>query len=362
MRLGLIARADNTGLGVQTYEFYLHMNPAKTMVIDIGMYNGNISHRERYPDGIFIHGMPTDDDLRSFLEGLDVVFTAESPYNPNLYDIARQMGVKTVNQYNYEFCTWCEPGHEHEPIPDMLVAPSTWNYRRMDEMCERRGVKHVQLGCPVNRDRIPFIQREAFRTFLHQAGKSAAYDRNGTEIVIEASKYLETDAKIVIKFQGEQGLGHQATRSVQEYKELVKQRGNPDKIEFICEDTENYEDVYKLGDVLVLPRRYGGNCLPMNEALASGMPVIMPDISPNQTLPRMWLVPAKHEGQIKTRIMIDTYSVDPRDLAKKIDQMYRMDSNDVILNTNIADHWARLHSWDDMKPLYRKALCNLLSR
>jgi len=358
LRHGLIARADNTGLGNQTYEYYLAMKPTKVLVIDIGMFNQNVSYHNRYPDAKVIYGMPNDDDIREFLEGLDVVFTAESPYNPNLYDIAREMGVKTANQYNYEFTTWLE--NENEPIPDLLIAPSTWYFDRIQQVAERRGVKHIHLKCPVNRDRIPYIERESFRRFLHPAGKSAAYDRNGTECVIEASQYLETDAKIVIKFQGEQGLGHQATRTVDEYKQLVYERGNPDKVEFICEDTPNYEDVYKLGDVLILPRRYGGNCLPLNEALASGMPVIMPDISPNQHLPRMWLVPANHTGEVLARTMVDTYSVDPRELAKKIDEFYRMDGNDVILNTNLADNMARLNSWDNMKEKYLEALCSLL--
>jgi hypothetical protein len=43
----------------------------------------------------------------------------------------------------------------------------------------------------------------------------------------------------------------------------------------------NYLDQYKDGDVLVIPRKYGGLCLPMQEALAHGIPVIMPDIEPN---------------------------------------------------------------------------------
>src|SRR5581483_7515404 len=56
----------------------------------------------------------------------------------------------------------------------------------------------------------------------------------------------------------------------------------------------NYEDIYKKGSVLVLPRKYGGNCLPMNEALSAGMPVIMSNISPQADfLPDKWLVDAK---------------------------------------------------------------------
>jgi glycosyltransferase involved in cell wall biosynthesis len=358
LRHGLIARADNTGLGNQTYEYYLAMNPTKVLLVDIGMFNGNVSDYSRYPGAIVIQGMPTDDDIRAFLEGLDVVFTAEAPYNPNLYDIARQMGVKTANQYNYEFTTWLK--NPEESIPDLLIAPSTWNFDLMQQMAERRGVKHVMLRCPVNRTRIPYIERESFKRFLHPAGKSAAYDRNGTEIVIRASKYLETDAKIVIKFQGEQGIGHQKTMTVEEYRQLVIDEGDPNKIEFICEETPNYEDVYKLGDVIILPRRYGGNCLPMGEGMASGMPVIMPNISPNQHLPNMWLVPAEFEGQVESRMMLDSFAVDPEVLAKKIDEFYRMDSNDVTLNTNLADHWARLNSWDNMKDQYLEALCNLL--
>ena len=56
MRLGLIARCDQSGLGVQTHEFYRHMQPDKTLVIDVGhLYNKTThcnkrSYPDRYPD------------------------------------------------------------------------------------------------------------------------------------------------------------------------------------------------------------------------------------------------------------------------------------------------------------------------
>ena len=44
-------------------------------------------------------------------------------------------------------------------------------------------------------------------------------------------------------------------------------------------------------NALIMPRRYGGLCLPMNEALTSGLPVIMSNTSPNDAvLPGDWLV------------------------------------------------------------------------
>lgn len=35
---------------------------------------------------------------------------------------------------------------------------------------------------------------------------------------------------------------------------------------------------------MILPRKYAGLCLPMNEALMSGLPVIMTDIEPNNVI------------------------------------------------------------------------------
>jgi glycosyltransferase involved in cell wall biosynthesis len=52
------------------------------------------------------------------------------------------------------------------------------------------------------------------------------------------------------------------------------------------DNVKNREDLYNGFDAMVLPRRYAGLCLPMNEALISGMPVFMTDVSPNnQILP-----------------------------------------------------------------------------
>ena len=42
MRLGIIARRDNTGLGYQTKDYYDHLKPVKTMVIDLSKLNARI--------------------------------------------------------------------------------------------------------------------------------------------------------------------------------------------------------------------------------------------------------------------------------------------------------------------------------
>lgn len=359
MKLGLIARADNSGLGMQTWEFYRHMKPAKTMVVDISHLNGNKVYPERYMenqdcDVQFIKGFPSDEQVESFLQGLDCVFIAEAAYNHKLYNIAREMGVKTAVQYNYEFMDWLS--NNDYPRPDMLIAPSRWHYADVQRWCDDHGVKHVYLHCPVAREKLPPRTIKQARTFLHVAGRAAAHDRNGTETVIKASKYLRTNARIAIHFQGAQGLAHQATTTYEGYEQMRRAYGGHN-LEMSQIEYENYQDVYNTGDVLLLPRRYGGNCLPLNEALSVGMPVLMTDISPNQGfLPSAWLIPATKVDQFTPRTVIDIYGADPQALAQKIDEFYDMNESQMWFENIRASNLARSISWDSMKPQYEEAL------
>lgn len=358
MRLGLIARADNSGLGIQTHEFYRHMRPHKTMVVDISKLNGNKQYPERYPYATFIKGFPQQKDIDDFLKDLDVVFIAEAAYSFYLFSRARELGVKTAVQYNYEFFDWY---NAELPAPDLLIAPSRWHYAEVQLLAEARGIQHAYLHCPVNRSVLPFREIPKFKTFLHNAGRSAAYDRNGTETVIEASKHVKSDVRIIIHFQGEQGLSHQATRSVEEYKALASQKGGK-CLRFVSHEYEDYFDAYAKGDVMLLPRRYGGNCLPLNEALSVGMPVIMPAISPNDWLPHEWLVPAERIGEFTPRTRVDIYGCDPKLLAKKIDEFAGMSTAQAKAHNLIANGLADRISWQTLAPKYAQVLRDLCTR
>jgi hypothetical protein len=58
----------------------------------------------------------------------------------------------------------------------------------------------------------------------------------------------------------------------------------------------------------------------MNEALLSGMPVFMTDISPNnKVLPKEWLVESNKINQFKARTRIDVYEANPEKLAELVD-------------------------------------------
>lgn len=349
MRLGVVARADDTGLGNQTREFVRHMNPDKVMVVDISSLNGNPQHPEWYKDesALFVRGFPKLGDIRWLLEDIDVVYVAESPYNYELYNEARKAGVKTAVQYNYEFFDWFVYGHY--PRPDMLIAPTKWHYDIIDAFAESEGIRHLHLHFPVNRDHIKYTPRDNkhARSFLHIAGKPAVHDRNGTNSFIDAAKDLYargTPAKFTI-----------ATQDQDLINRILVEAG----FIRIRQHVENYADLYD-EDVLVMPRRYGGNCLPVNEALSAGMPVIMPDISPNNDwLPKHWLVKAERMGEFRPRQVVQIYNTDLYDLVDKIEWLTHKAS--MQEERQLADKLAQSISWETLKPMYQTALEYLCS-
>jgi hypothetical protein len=149
---------------------------------------------------------------------------------------------------------------------------------------------------------------------LHIGGKKAARDRNGTETVIEMLKYSKADYELVIKTQTPLEIKCDDPR-------LTIDTGNP----------ENREEMYDGYDGMILPRRYAGLCLPMNEALISGMPVFMTNLMPNNAiLPPDWLFKADKIDQFRAKSMIDVHAGDAKELAKIIDNyMKTKNRNDI---------------------------------
>ena len=117
MKLGLIARADSRGLGIQTKGFYDALRPAKTMVVDCPSANPLPLRRDWYPDATWINGLPNERDLRNWLRDVDVVYSAETGYGQALWSEAERAGVKTVLHVNPEFL-------DVRDRPSLWAAPS----------------------------------------------------------------------------------------------------------------------------------------------------------------------------------------------------------------------------------------------
>lgn len=350
-RLGLIARADNTGLGIQTHDLYKFLQPHRTYIIDLTKINAEMGKQtalfmERYPDGIIIDGFPTPEAMDFMLDDIDVLFTVEIPYGYELFEKARQRGVKTILHYNYEFLDYLQD--PDLPLPDLFLAPSIWHFDDVRAITESKFAKLRYLPPPVDRKLIPFRQRTQANHFVHVAGHKTFMDRNGTEVVVDALKYIKSEIKVSIFTQN------------QELAELIKTAERPPNVELEVIDIEvkEYQDIYNNPsfDVLLLPRRYGGLSLQLNEALSSGMPVVMPNISPNNTiLPPASLIDVEDSVQIRTRTLIDCYEISPKVLATKMEQLHANTKLVTNLST-AADQYADKISWETMLPKYLKLL------
>jgi glycosyltransferase involved in cell wall biosynthesis len=234
-------------------------------------------------------------------------------------DIARKRNIKTILQYNYEL--FGNLVHSEWPLPDVLLSPSSWN---IDVVKEKFGSKCKVYHLPPPTDTSLFnTAREnnlskTHKRILHIAGKKAAKDRNGTNTVVEMLKHSSADYELVI-----------ATQTPLDF--ITKDS----RLKINKDNVRNREDLYNGYDAMVLPRRYAGLCLPMNEALISGLPVFMTDISPNnQILPHNWLVGSNKIGEFKTKLMVDIYEADATKLGKTIDNY--INSNSIDKNKNTA--------------------------
>lgn len=347
IRIGLIARMDNGGLGIQTHELYKHLKPARTFVIDMHDINAEhgkktVNFPDRYPNAMIIDGFPRPEQMEEMLKDIDVLISVEIPYGYELFELARQRGVKTVLQYNYEFLDYLQT--PTLPEPDLFLAPSQWH---IEDVEVTNPVEYLHV--PVNRELIPYKHRQFGNKFVHIAGQPTHADRNGTEIVLESLKWVDTEIQLVIHTQNKEWLD-----------QLLENYTVPNNVRLKIVDIEvkEYQDIYNnpYYDVVLLPRRYGGLSLQLNEALSAGLPVIMSNISPqDKILPEQALVDASEGKIIHTRTNIQTYDVEPIDLAKKIDELHE---NPEIVSylSNEANKYAKQIDWKIMAPLYIERL------
>jgi len=206
MRLGIIARSDNTGLGNQTKELVSMLNPDKILLIDSTPFNNNKQHPHWYDQYSCIktQGFPSVQQIKMFLGDVDVVLSCETFYDQNFVRFANKRGVKTILQYNYEL--FGHLSNPELPLPTVLLSPSLWQIETIQSMFGDR-TKVIHLPPPTTPELFTTVKNnnisKSHNRLLHIAGKKAAKDRNGTETVINMLKHSKADYELVIRSQSE---------------------------------------------------------------------------------------------------------------------------------------------------------------
>lgn len=312
MKLGVIARAEDRGLGIQTWEVVRHMNPERVLVVRVpgSEAQGFELHRDRFPGATVLRvdernwTLP-EQEVREWLSGLDVVYTAETVYDQRLIGWANEQHVATVIQANPEFH---DPSN---PPPTVTWVATEWRIGHIP------GARIVPMPVALDRFPEPDYSIQPARA-IHTAGRRATGDRNGTETV------------------------------------LWSQNWAPDLTIDILEQTDRpYWENYQDASVFLMPRRYGGLCLPANEACAAGLVPVMTDISPNRYWP---IVPVHHRPNGLVHLFcgeVPTILPDPEHIALTVRQLL---DDDLTPMRKTARQWAEEHSWTSLRSLWESEL------
>lgn len=323
MRLGIIARYDNSGLSTLAREFVEHLNPTKILLVENGIFQ---TFPERFTDYETCH---IEDGYEDFLKGLDIVLSFETFYQDSIITDARKLGIKTV------LMTMCEMSPEKWGVkPDLFLCPSKLDLDLMPS-------PKVFLPVPVCTDHLQWRKRRRAKTFIHTASHGGANDRKGTFHLIQAMKYVKSNIRLIIyAWQG--------------------YHVDDPRIEIQVKNFKNYWQCWKEGDVLIYPQGANGICLPIVEAMASGMAVITTDLWPfNEYMPKDLLF--KPAELFKTRMSgglqeVEDVIIDPIEIAEKID---------LVAGRNIERYslygrdWAMGNSWEMLLPRYQQMLENV---
>jgi hypothetical protein len=305
---GAVVFATEQGLGRQAKSFFDHGVFTEVLVWPHSHY---VNHLEWYPNRVNSY-----DEL---LAKCDKILFFELPHDWKHVTRARECGVKTVLFAMYECTRYPFPYY-----PDVVAGGSILEretYKDID-------VKVINVPAP---DEIKWRLRHKARVFVHNAGHGGLGGRNGTRELLEAMEYVKSPIKLIV-------------RSQFKLKEV-----NDPRIEYRIGDLP-YESLFEEGDVFIYPDKFGGSCLPLQEAHSAGMCVMASNRHPTNTwLPTEPLIPIKGYKKERISIDFDAAIVDPKDIAKNIDLWYNKDIESFSL---AGKEWAKLNSWKNLKPLY----------
>lgn len=330
MRVGLIARGDNRGLGIQTWEWARGMEPEQVLLVD-QQPRAFPFHPERYPGALTVacrdHQLP-EQKVREWLAGVDVLYTAETFYDPQLPRWAREQGVATVCHLNPEFFRL------PEEQPTAWWAPSSWRLELLPP-----GTRQVPVPVPI--DRFPGAwQAEPGSPpcWVHVAGSRTVADRNGSVIVGKAAQLLQEQHRLILRTQNAP-------------LPLLRPRPNVEVVK--ARAVGQYWELYAGADALVLPRRFGGLCLPVLEAAAAGLGILMSGSSPQLSDYPVSTVRVRPGRQLSTAAgTLQLEDADPAALAAQMDAWARKPGELAEARLR-ARAWGAEHSWPQLAPQIR---------
>lgn len=337
MKLGLIARCEIArGIAIQSRNFYDHMPVDRVLLVRMPRPDCTeapewYDNRTEVAYDAKYHRLD-EDTVKGWLDGLDVVFTVETPNDWRIPTWCKEMGVKLVIQGNPEFVRHLRPEGAYLPHPDAWWWPTSWRLPHLP--------KGEVVPVPMDRRYVKLPEGSPMKV-VHVVGKRAWGDRNGTDLLAPAMRQVSERVHLTV---------HTIDGDLPQFSGKL---GRKVTLDLVLDTVEDRWSMYDSQNVMVLPRRYGGLCLPALEAMASGLVVVMPSCSPNEELAGVTVQARRARDLNMACGPVATYDVLTAALASKIDELARWHAEGAL------PHLAALQplpTWEQWRPQYLKKL------
>lgn len=346
-RIGLIARADDRGLGNMTRAFYDNL-PVEKVAVVVPQASPLPQHLWWYDPAhttVFPWTGPdvwAEDQWRAWFDGLDVIYSAETFYDWRIVRWAREAGVRTVLHAMPEY--YRVP---RDAVPDQVWNPTPYLPERLPPSAHVVPVPtmaHIIEPAAAPPDAGPL-------RVLHIADGGAHGDRNGTELVLQAMAHIppEVDFLLTVHTPDESHAEALTTR----LRSVRRSEGKWRVSSYVPDRWSLYQGQH----VLMLPRRYAGLSLPVQEAATMGLAIVMTECTVAQWYPVEVRLADQQHGTLTLAGVppIRTQIAGPATIAHCIKRMANMRSM-VLAGQERARRWAVRHSWSALADGYLQAL------
>ncbi|MFC1680648.1 glycosyltransferase [Pseudomonadota bacterium] len=311
--IGLVGRDNDKGLGLLTAEYSKRLNVTKVLVKDC---RTSRLRKLQCPKPFTRYVGNPDRAAAFWVRGFDTLFVLEFAVHPKLFRWARRRGIYSVLKVNYEFLPESLP-----ELPDLFLCSSSLNM----EMTPYEN--KVLIPDPVDTEAIGFRRRTRAITFVHNAGRFGTQFSNCTPEVLAAIPLVKNpNVRFVIRSQ----------------KDITFRVDDPRvRYEGAVAD---YRDLYREGDVFLMPQKFRATSLPVQEAMAAGMPVMTTDMKPFNEFCPFLLQPSSTEmltGHPLRRPVL-AHRVTPETIAEAID---RLAESEIEVQSRQAREYAESISW-----------------
>ena len=342
MRVGTVCYATSQGLGHLAKSFY-----DAGVITDVMIFrhpHGEVrapTHTNWYrPETIILTQRPFQgEQVERFLDDIDIMLFFETPFDWSFANRCHERGIKTAIMPMYEWFVE-KPSHQF----DLFLNPSL-----LDQEYFPSG---VYIPVPVE-DHIRWSLRKYAVNFLHNAGHIGSRNHKGTLEILQAMEFVEAPINLTIRCQDAAGM-----RRLMDLAPKAKTDNRITVVDAEIDRSALFSDEF---DVYLAPEKYNGLSLPLQEAFASGMPVMTTQRFPHtEWLPEEIMIPVQRKRMAQTmngHLRFVESLVSPLAIARQIDNLY---GRNIEHLSQKGREYREASRWEMLKHRYVEALESVL--